>query len=196
MAAWRATTGPFLQSSLPSRRASSEQYLCMAKHNFTRVAPFAVAAALLALFISPLLLPGLAGASAMHACASGSVRPLAESPEGAAGQAVVFVAVENTGTMCDLQSTLSFAVLERRARVTRVRENPRSYRVHQSVGHGKTVLFDVWWSNWCGSHRASMFRARVTLAHSTAAVQYRVLPACLSRGTASRLTAVSQSTTA
>ena len=119
------------------------------------------------------------------------MRPLAESPEGTAGQAVVFIAVENSGPACHLRGVLSFAVLEN-GRLAVARENPLSYRMHQDFRHGKTMLFDVWWSNWCGSRRAA-FTARVSLAHAKAGVSYTVLPVCLSHATGSRVTARSLS---
>ena len=138
-----------------------------------------------------LVCPRTARADAVPACASRSVRPLLESPEGAAGQAVVFIAVRNSGVACHLRAVLSFAVLEN-GHLATVRENPLSYRVHRDLGHGKTVLFDVWWSNWCGSRRGSRFTARVSLGHSRAVSRYPLLPVCLSRVSGSRLTARSQ----
>ena len=147
---------------------------------------FVAVVALLALAGWGLLSPPVARASPLTVCAARSVRPLVTSLEGAATEVVAFVGVVNRGPACHLRSVFSFAVTER-GRLARVRTNPLRRWLRRDLAHGRTVLFDVWWSDWCGSQRAAQFSARVTLGRSRAFARYPLLPVCLSRAGSSRL---------
>ena len=137
--------------------------------------------------------PIAAHAGSAAGCPVRWVRPLVESPEGTATQAVVFVAIRNSGVACDLKAKISFGVLGIQHRFVAVSDNPLNYHVSQDLKRGKTALFDVWWSNWCGSRRPAAYTARVVLGHHSASVRYTVLPVCLSRTSRSRLTLRAQS---
>lgn len=150
---------------------------------------FLAVAALLLLAGSWWLAPHAARASGLRACGARAVTPLVYSLEGTATQVVAFVGVENHGPACGLRGVLSFAVLEG-GRIARVRGNPIIHRLVRDFAHGRTVLFDVWWANWCGSPRVSRFSARVALGRARDTARYPLLPVCLSRAARSRLQVV------
>jgi hypothetical protein len=110
---------------------------------------------------------------------------MAPQTQGTATQAVAFVAIRNSGAACSFSAPASLTVVEQGARVRSVDRNPIGAGLKGGVPHGIVTLLDVWWSNWCGTRAA--FDARATFASQVRAGRYRVLPACISRGSPSRL---------
>jgi hypothetical protein len=99
---------------------------------------------------------------------------------------VAFLSILNRGVACRLIATASLTVVRHGARVVSIRGNPVSYRINQTIAHGATMLFDAWWSNWCGS-RSDAFRVRGVIGALTASGPYNVLPECLGARASSRL---------
>jgi hypothetical protein len=105
--------------------------------------------------------------------------------QGTATQAVAFVAVRNNGPACSFTAPASLTVVVDGARVRSIDRNPISAVLKGGFPHGIVTLLDVWWSNWCGTR--AVIDARAMFASQVRAGPYRVLPACISRGSPSRL---------
>jgi hypothetical protein len=119
-------------------------------------------------------------------CSNRSLQVVLPRTEGTATQAVAFLSILNRGVACRLIATASLTVVRHGARVVSIRGNPVSYRINQTIAHGATMLFDAWWSNWCGS-RSDAFRVRGVIGALTASGPYNVLPECLGARASSRL---------
>jgi len=150
-------------------------------------------------FALGLLVVGTAGACVGEAVAApaastcSAATPLLIEPQtqGTAGQAVAFVSVVNYGSECRVDAVATLTVTEAGQRVRSIVGNSVREKVHGTIQHGVTALFDVWWSNWCGKERE--FRAVATFGSGSASGPYHVLPECLTRTSASRLKPVVQS---
>jgi hypothetical protein len=126
-----------------------------------------------------------ATARALPECSSGQLRLMTPQTQGTATLAVAFVAIRNSGPACSFTAPASLTVVVHGARVRSIDRNPISAVLKGGLPHGIVTLLDVWWSNWCGTR--TVIDARVMFASQVRAGPYRVLPACISRGSPSRL---------
>ena len=130
----------------------------------------------------------VAPAGAAHAAPPCTLRQLhlaAPITQGTATQAVASVTIVNRGVACLLATSTTFTVRRDGARVAAIVSNPVRLRIDGTLYRGSTLLYNAWWSNWCGARRG--LRALATVGALTSSARYRVLPVCDTRGAPSRL---------
>jgi hypothetical protein len=135
-----------------------------------------------------LILAAAQAAGAVHTappCAPRQLRLEAPVMQGTATQAVASVTIVNRGEACLLVASTTLTIRRDGARVASIISNPVRLRIDGTLYHGTTLLYNAWWSNWCGAR--SGLRALATVGALAASARYRVLPVCNTRRSPSRL---------
>ena len=118
-------------------------------------------------------------------CAPRQLSLEAPVTQGTAGEAVASITVVDRGVACRLATSTTLTIRRDGATVASIVGNPLRLRIDGTLYRGSTLLYNAWWSNWCGERNG--LGARAAIGALRASARYRALPACDARRSPSRL---------